>query len=99
MLNKSEILEFLKENKTLLFEDYHITKIGVFGSYARGEQTDNSDIDILVEFADGTENLFEIKRDLKGFIGGSFNKQVDICREKYIKPIFREYILKDAVYA
>lgn len=99
MLSKIEILKFLKENKAFLFENYHITKIGIFGSYAREEQSEISDIDILVEFEDGTENLFEIKRDLKDFITRGFDKQVDICREKYIKPIFKDYILKDAIYA
>lgn len=79
-------------------ERFHITRIGLFGSYARGEQTDKSDIDLIVEFEENTRDLFEVKIRLKKFIKAETGKDVDICREKYIKPGIREYIIKETLY-
>lgn len=78
---------------------YHIKKIGVFGSIARGEQNSKSDIDLIVEFEDNTPDLFSIKQQLRDEIQAKFHLPVDICREKYIKPIFRNQILAEAKYA
>jgi len=46
-----QIEYILKNKKSFLAEKYHVSKIGVFGSYVRNQQTDISDIDILVEFS------------------------------------------------
>ncbi len=43
MNTKNEVIEFLRQNRELLTERYHISKIGLFGSFARDEQTANSD--------------------------------------------------------
>ena len=54
MINRSDILQFLQMNKILFKERYNVVKIGIFGSYSREEQTENSDIDIIVEFDENT---------------------------------------------
>lgn len=95
---KSNILLFLSQEKVQFEKDFRIAKIGLFGSYARGEETEDSDIDIIVEFFPNTENLTDIKDALRAHIQNTFNRKVDICREKYIKPYFREQILKSAIY-
>ena len=92
-------MSFLTQNKILFREKFHIVKIGIFGSYAREEQKVDSDIDLLVEFEDDTENLYEIKQQLKDFFRVRLNLEIDICREKYIKPRFKKFILKEAIYA
>ena len=61
MITKEEILVFLKEKKSEFHSEFKIVKLGIFGSYAGGTQTDASDIDILVEFEAKTENLTEKK--------------------------------------
>lgn len=52
MKTLSEIIQKLKELKPEIENRYHITEIGVFGSYVRNEQDENSDIDVLVSFSD-----------------------------------------------
>jgi len=47
MLTQEEILHFLRDNKELFAEKYSLEKIGLFGSFARNEQTEDSDIDLL----------------------------------------------------
>jgi hypothetical protein len=76
-----------------------LVKIGIFGSIARGEQNEESDIDLIVEFEENTPDLYSIKQRLKDEIQSRFNLPVDICREKYIKPVFKNQILSDAKYA
>jgi len=92
-------MTFLSQNKKLFRDDFHIIRIGLFGSYARGDQNDGSDIDLLVEFEEGTENLYDLKLQLKEFIRLKLGMEVDICREKYIKSRMRSSILKETVYA
>ena len=97
-ITKSDILAFLAKEKKELEKKYRVSKIGIFGSYARGEETDDSDIDIILEFLPQTENLTEIKSSLKALIMREFGKEVDICREKYLKPYYRNQILQSAIY-
>lgn len=99
MKTSQEILSFLRNNKSLLRERFHVIKIGIFGSYARNQQNKDSDIDLLVEFEENTSNLFELKQQLKEFFRENLNTEVDICREKYIKPRFKKAILKETLYA
>jgi predicted nucleotidyltransferase len=96
---RDQILSFLSQNKKLFRDKYHIVRIGLFGSYARGEQNINSDIDLLVEFEDNTQDLYDLKLQLKDFFKKNIGIEVDICREKYIKPRIKNSILKETVYA
>ena len=99
MKTKDQILTFLAQNKKLFRDKYHIVRIGLFGSYARGEQNPSSDIDLLVEFEENTQDLYELKIQLKEFFQIQLGVNVDICREKFIKPRIKNSILKEAVYA
>jgi len=98
MLNKEIILTFLQNNFSYFQSNYHITKIGIIGSFARDEQREESDIDLLIEFEPGTQNIFELKFKLKEFLKKKLNRDVDICREKYLKPYVKEYIIKEVIY-
>ncbi len=98
MHTQKQILDFISKNKTLLKTQFHISKIGLFGSYARNEQTDKSDIDLIVDFDENTNNLYDIKIEMKKFFKDNLNVEVDICREKYIKPRFKNRIIKEAIY-
>jgi len=96
---KDDILNFLSDNKKYLKEKYHIVKIGLFGSFARGENHGNSDIDLVVEFVENTPNLFRLKQEIKSFIKKGLGLEVDLAREKYLKPRYKDAILKETLYA
>lgn len=98
-LKNAEIVSFIKENKSYLCKKYHLIKIGVFGSFARNEQDINSDIDLIIEFENNTDNIFEIKNELRQYFKDHFKRDVDIAREKYLKPRIKKEIAKETVYA
>ena len=98
MVTRSQIIQYLSANKQNISRKYRLKKLGIFGSYARNEQTSESDLDLLVEFEDNTPDLTDKKEFLRNEIQSVFHLQVDICREKYIKPVFREQILSDVIY-
>jgi predicted nucleotidyltransferase len=99
MKTRDQILNFLSQNKKLFRDKFHIVRIGLFGSYARGEQNLDSDIDLLVEFEENTQELYDLKLQIKDFIKASLDMEVDICREKYIKDRIKSAILKETVSA
>ena len=68
MKTKDEIIHFLMMNKDLFKEKFHVSKIGIFGSYARGDQNSQSDLDLIVEFEKYTNDLYDIKIQLKEFV-------------------------------
>ena len=98
MINKNDIISFLRANLPVLRSYYHIVRIGLFGSFARNEQGDDSDIDIIVEIESGTPDIHRLKLELEDFIGKTFNRSVDIAREKYLKPYARNAILSEVIY-
>jgi predicted nucleotidyltransferase len=98
MIDRADILDYLKQHKAELLTQYKLSKIGIFGSFARAEQTADSDIDLIVEFLEGTENLFQLKLGLKKLMEQRFGREVDICRGKYVKPYFKKRILEDAIF-
>lgn len=97
-MNKTIILGFLRDHKAELFEKYGVIKIGLFGSYARNEQHDESDIDVAVEISKDKKNIHTflgLKRELENSLG----KTVDLGIESTLKPIAKQYISKEIIYA
>ena len=68
MLTSTEIIKFLKKNKPYLRKHFHCSEIGLFGSFARNEQTEQSDIDILVVFESETPDLYHVELNLKEYL-------------------------------
>ena len=98
-MNKEDILEFIRKNRGYFASHFHIKKIGLFGSFARGESTSKSDIDILIELEENTPDIFDLNRDLRHYFEREFHRPVDVAREKYLKPYSREEILNETIYA
>jgi len=96
MKDKNEILKILKEIKPDLEKDYNITEIGLFGSYLRGEQTQKSDIDILLDHKSGL-TFFKLI-DLEKFLTNILGVKVDIAFKKYLKRNIGKRILSEVDY-
>ena len=95
-MNKEEIILFLVAQKESFLRSFGVTKLGLFGSAARGEKP--NDIDLIVEFEPGTEDLFEKKFQIRQILESRFKLPVDICREKFIKPQVKELIMHDVIF-
>ena len=91
----NKILDVLKTKKQYIQTNFSVNSIGLFGSYARDEADDNSDIDILVIFSEPT---FDHYMDLKFYLEDIFEKPVDIVIEKTIKKRLKKTILQSTVY-
>ncbi len=98
-MNGNDILEYLKNKKDDFYVTYRIVQIGLFGSYARGEATPNSDIDLLIEFEENTPAIFDKKFDFREEVANELKTNVDVCRVKSIKSAFRRQILSEAIFA
>ena len=94
MTNKNHIITFLKQNKQQIQDKYKVNKIALFGSFARDEATENSDIDILVDMTPSFDNFF----DLKYFLEDEFKTKVDLGKEKNMRLFIKNKIQKDLIY-
>lgn len=96
MKAKEEIKETLQRFKPILKEKFKVKEIGIFGSCVRGEESEESDVDILVEFYEpiGWEFI-----DFKEFLEEILGKEVDLVTVRALKPQLKDKILKEVVYA
>jgi len=81
--------------KPYLKEKYHISSIELFGSYVKGHQTKNSDIDILVDFEKTPDLLTFI--ELEEFLKQKLKNIVDLIPKRKLKPQLKSKILKEAI--
>ncbi len=97
MLTSTEIMKKLQGNRSRI-KGYGVKKIGLFGSYARGEEKKESDVDILVQFEKGKKN-FDNYMDLKLFLEDLFGSKVDLVISEAVKPDLKTSILGSVRYA
>ena len=93
-----EIISALRENKDLLSERFGVVRIGIFGSFARGEQTTSSDVDFIVEIESEKKDIHNFL-GLKRFLERLTERKIDIGFEHSLKPAIKENVLKQTVYA
>lgn len=94
-LDKTNILNYLKEHYDEFKDKYDLEQIGIFGSYARDEANENSDIDIFVKMKPTLSNYVDIKEELES----AFHKSVDIVRIRdKMNPYLLKRIQKDGLY-
>jgi predicted nucleotidyltransferase len=79
-----------------LKQKYNIKRLGVFGSFVRGENKKKSDIDILVEFNELPDIFLLI--DLEDYLKRLLRRKVDLVRKEAIRPHLRDFILKETMY-
>ena len=95
-MNKDECITLLKKYMNILKEKYGITSLSLFGSTARGEQKEGSDIDLFVDTE--TPNPF-LLMDAKEFLEKATGTSVDIVRNhQNLNPRLKRRILKDGVF-
>ena len=96
MKRLSEIQNWLIEHKPFLQEVYKIKALGLFGSYLRQEQTEHSDLDILVEFSEVPSLLKFI--NLENYLTDNLGIKVDLVHKPGLKPRLGQRILEEVFY-
>lgn len=91
MITKTEILAKLTELKPILSRDYAVKEIGLFGSYSDNSNTEESDIDILIELEKPIGWKFFT---LELFLENVFNKKIDLVTKNALKKQIKDQILK-----
>lgn len=90
-----KILKSLRAEMPQLQQTYHVESLGIFGPFARGEQTPNSDLGLLIEFH-RPPTLFQFVR-LQRHLATALGSNVDLVMKSALKPNIGEHILRDLV--
>lgn len=93
-MNRSDIVDFLKENKTFIMQHFHVNSIALVGSFARDEATQHSDIDIIVNMPSSFKNFFNLKYYLEEHLG----RPVDLGLEKNLRAFIKKQMKDEMIY-
>jgi len=95
-MTKDDILNELSKNRSYIEKNFEVSKIGLFGSYAKGNQTEDSDIDIYVEFKHKT---FDNLAGLWNYLEELYHKKIDLFhKHKNNNEVIISNIQKDVIY-
>jgi len=97
MLKTEIIKEKLVEKSGQIKKEFYVRQLGIFGSYVRDEQTEDSDIDILVDFEKGHKDFFNYMK-LKEYLERILGTEVDLVLKDAVKPRLKEIISKEVSY-
>lgn len=89
------VFSVLKSHESEIKAKFEVQRIGIFGSYAKGLQNEDSDIDVLVEFKNPTLHNF---MGLIFYLEELFNKKVDLVTEKSLSPYIKDTVEKEVVW-
>ena len=96
MHTTNQIIDFLRTQKDFFRKEFKVKRIGIFGSYARGDVCENSDIDIVVELE--KPDLFYLI-GIKQTVEEAFGSKVDIVRfRENMNKGLKQRIERDAIY-
>ncbi len=96
VLSKKKILDSLVAELPFIKKTYQVNKIGLFGSYARDEQKEISDVDLLVEF--GTPISFFTLFKLEDYLSDKLGVKVEIITPGALKELTIPTIMRDVIY-
>lgn len=94
-MNRSQALQLLAKSKATLAERFHVSRLALFGSFARNAARDDSDVDIIIGF-DGpatSDRYFGAQFFLEDLLG----RNVDLVTEKALRAELRPFIEKEAI--
>jgi len=98
-MTKTNIVEILQANKSGFVQQFHITDIGLFGSYSKDSQQADSDVDIVYELMEGRRLGLQEVYDLEVFVKELLNvEKVDLVNRKYMNPIIESEMEKSVIY-
>lgn len=95
-MSKKELIKLLSELKVEIRAKYKAKIVGLFGSYAREENTGQSDMDLLIE-NEGGMTLFDLA-GLKIFLEEKFNIEVDLATTGGLREEIKPYVYKEIIY-
>ncbi len=93
-MDRDEILKFLETHKSEITEKFQVSKIGLFGSYAINQQTEESDIDLIVSMPSD----FDLYYDFKEYLENEFHKTIDLGLEKNVRELVKRNIEHEILY-
>jgi uncharacterized protein len=98
MRSLNDIQTNLRQIQPVLQQTYQVAQVGIFGSYVRGEQSADSDLDILVEFT--PEARFGLVKfcELENYLSETLNLKVDLVMKAGLKPNIGDRILQEVIY-
>ncbi len=96
MKNFEEIQKKLESMKPRLEEEYGVEEIGIFGSWVRNEETESSDLDVLITF-EKPIGLLELVH-MENEISDRLNVDVDLVTKKSLKPRIRDHVSEEVIY-
>jgi predicted nucleotidyltransferase len=96
MLGRDEILQRLQKRQEEMRQLFTVRRIGLFGSYLKGNESEKSDIDLIVDLSEPT---FDHYMDLKFYLEALFERPVDLVLSDTIKPRLKPIIQKEVAYA
>lgn len=91
-----KIKKALKQNKRDLQKEFKVKELGIFGSYVRGEQKKNSDVDILVDFSQ-TPGLLDYMK-VENRLSDILHKKVDLVMKGALRPGIGKNIMREVIY-
>jgi len=93
-----DAIALLRQHEPVIKKRFGVAQIGIFGSFIRGEERPDSDVDVLVAFRKG-EKTFDNYMDCKFYLEDLFGKNVDLVMREAIKKRLKKPILSEVVYA
>lgn len=94
-MNRVELLKRLREHKTTLVQNFGVTELSLFGSFARDQAADDSDVDILVQFnGPATSKQYF---GVQFYIEDLLSRQVDLVTNKALRAEIRPYVERDII--
>lgn len=94
-LTRSEVLAILSDHKQDLADKYGVTRLGIFGSVARAENSEASDVDVIAEMPANYSQMVRLKEELELLL----QTQVDLVRyQRNLSEFFRKRLDQEAIY-
>ena len=95
-MNRNDVLDLLRTHKPVLAERFGVSGLALYGSFARDQATDRSDVDILVQF--GTPPDWRRYFGAQFYLEDLLERQVDFAMDEELRAEFRPYVERDLTH-